>query len=75
MQKYRADYKRAGYRFVECTLCGKRYNAGRAGNTAGARYCQALKNDWWAKHIGQESKEVIHIPDNEVTLCEEMKAR
>lgn len=75
MENNRLDYKRAGYRFVECALCGKRYNAGRGGNGAGTRYCEALKNDWWAKHIGQESKEVIHVQDNQVTQCEKLKAR
>lgn len=73
MENNRNDYKKAGYRFVECALCGKRYNAGRGGNGAGIRYCEALKNDWWARHIGEESKEAIHVPEKEVELCEKLK--
>lgn len=74
-ENYRKDYQIAGYRFVECILCGKRYNAGRGGNGAGVRYCQALKNDWWARHIGEESEEKIHVQEKDITLCEKMKAR
>ena len=68
-KKHRKDYQIAGYRFVECELCGKRYNAGRAVNGAGIRYCAALKNDWWARHTGEESKEVIHVQE-QVSLCD-----
>lgn len=65
----RTDYKRGGYFFVECLCCGERFNAGRGGNGAGVRYCAALKNDWWAKHTGQQSPEVVHVCDDAVKLC------
>lgn len=61
-------YKRAGYLFVECALCGQRYNAGRGGNGAGSRWCDALRNDWWARHTGQESPEVVKVA-GEVEVC------
>lgn len=67
-QEHRKDYVRGGFMFVECALCGRRYNAGRGGNGAGVRWCNALKNDWWAKHTGQESPEVVHCADS-VELC------
>lgn len=67
-QEYRKDYKRGGWNFVECALCGQRFNAGRGGNGAGIRWCNALKNDWWAKHTGQESSEVVQCADS-VELC------
>lgn len=68
----RADYKRCGYLFVECLCCGERFNAGRGGNGAGVRYCAALKNDWWARHTGQKSPEVVHVCDDDVKLCSKL---
>lgn len=65
---YMKTYTKGGYRFVECALCGQRFNAGRGGNGAGIRWCNALMNDWWAKHTGQESPEVVQCAD-EVKLC------
>lgn len=72
-ERNRIDYERGGHRFVECSLCGKRFNAGRGGNTAGIRYTAALKNDWWARHTGQESPEVVHVCDRDVSLCEKLE--
>ena len=71
-EQHRKDYVRGGYRFVECALCGQRFNAGRGGNGAGLRWCRALMNDWWAKHTGQESPEVVHVDCN-VELCPALK--
>ena len=47
----RKDYTVAGYRFVECTLCGARHNAGRVGNSTDSRYARVYKDEWWEKHI------------------------
>ena len=33
--KHMNTYTRGGWLFVECALCGRRYNAGRGGNGAG----------------------------------------
>lgn len=66
--KHMNTYTRGGWLFVECTLCGRRYNAGRGGNGAGIRWCKALRNDWWAKHTGQESQEVVCVSED-VALC------
>ena len=65
----RLDYQRGGYRFVECTLCGQRFNSCRGANGAGVRWCNALKNDWWARHTGQESPEVVHVSGEDVGIC------
>lgn len=65
---YMKTYTKGGYRFVECALCGQRFNAGRGGNGAGIRWCNALMNDWWTKHTGQESPEVVQCAD-EIKLC------
>ena len=69
--QHRKDYVKGGCQFVECALCGQRYNVGRGGNGAGLRWCRALKNDWWAKHTGQESPEVIEAAVD-VKLCPEI---
>lgn len=71
-EQHRINCSRAGYYFVECDICGLRFNAGRGGNGAGIRWCNALRNDWWAKHTGQESPEVLHV-DCEVKLCMKLK--
>ena len=39
--KHMNTYTRGGWLFVECALCGRRYNAGRGGNGAGIRWCKA----------------------------------
>lgn len=66
-------YTKGGWRFVGCALCGKRYNAGRSiGHCTSSRYQRALMNDWWAKHTGQESPEVIHVSES-VALCQCLK--
>ena len=70
---HRSDYKRSGYLFVECLRCGERFNAGRGGNSSGIRYCMALKNDWWARHTGQPSPEVVHVCDDDVKLCSKLE--
>lgn len=59
------EYTAGGYRFIECSLCGARFNAGRGGNSAGMRWVAALKAEWWAKHTG--------IPQDRyaLKLCEE----
>jgi len=62
-------YTKGGWLFVECAICGKRFNAGRDGNGTGIRWYNALRNDWWAKHTGQESPEVGHVAE-EVGLCQ-----
>lgn len=67
--KHMNTYTRGGQLFVECALCGRRYNVGRGGNGAGIRWCNALQNDWWAKHTGQDSQEVIHVAED-VALCQ-----
>lgn len=67
--RHMKTYTKGGYRFVECALCGKRFNSGSGGNGAGIRWCNALRNDWWAKHTGQESPEVIHVAED-VELCQ-----
>ena len=41
--KHMNTYTRGGWLFVECALCGRRYNAGRGGNGAGIRWCKALR--------------------------------
>ncbi len=62
-------YTRGGWRFAACVLCGQRYNAGRSiGHCASNRYQNALMNDWWAKHTGQESPEVVQVAC-QVELC------
>lgn len=66
--KHMNTYTRGGWLFVKCALCGRRYNAGRGGNGAGIRWCKALRNDWWAKHTGQESQEVVCVSED-VALC------
>lgn len=66
--KHMNTYTRGGWLFVECALCGRCYNAGRGGNGAGIRWCKALRNDWWAKHTGQESQEVVCVSED-VALC------
>jgi len=48
----RKEYVAGGWQFIECTKCGARFNAGRPGNCAGGSYCSALKEEWWAKHVG-----------------------
>lgn len=64
---------KGGWRFAKCALCGSRYNAGRSiGHCASSRYQGALMNDWWAKHTGQESPEVVHV-DCDVELCLKLK--
>ena len=67
--KHMNTYTRGGQLFVECALCGRRYNAGRGGNGAGIRCCNALRNDWWAKHTGQDSQEVVHVAED-VAPCQ-----
>ncbi len=61
----RKDYVAGGYQFIECSACGLRFNAGRPGNSAGFRWSNALKAEWWAKHTG--------VPQTEhcLKLCEE----
>lgn len=71
-ERHRRNYVKGGYQFVECALCGQRFNAGRGGNGPGLRWCWALRNDWWAKHTGQEGPEVVHVGCN-VELCPELK--
>lgn len=71
-ERHRINYTKGGWRFVECALCGKRFNAGRPSNGPGIRWCNARRDDWWAQHTGQESPEVIHI-SREVELCPELK--
>lgn len=66
--KHMNTYTRGGWLFAKCALCGRRYNAGRGGNGAGIRWCKALRNDWWAKHTGQESQEVVCVSED-VALC------
>ena len=66
-------YTKNGWRFVECRLCGQRYNSGRSiGHCSSSRYQNALMNDWWARHTGQESPEVLHV-SCDVVLCPELK--
>lgn len=59
------EYTAGGYRFIECALCGARFNAGRPGNSAGVRWSNGYKAEWWAKHTG--------IPQHEyaLELCKE----
>lgn len=64
-------YNRGGYIFVECKLCGQRFNAGRGGNVPGIRWCNALCNDWWARHTGQESPEVVKVAER-IEPCAEL---
>jgi len=72
-EKYRKDYIKGRCEFVECTLCGQRFNAGRVGTEGmGPVWNHSLKNEWWAKHTGQESHEVFHVL-NDVELCPMLK--
>jgi len=48
----RKEYAAGGYRFIQCTKCGAKFNAGRAGNLAGINWANGLKEEWWAKHTG-----------------------
>ena len=66
-------YTKGGWRFVGYALCRSRYNAGRSiGHCASSRWQSALMNDWWAKHTGQKSPEVVHVDCN-VELCPKLK--
>ncbi len=71
--RYMKKFTKAGWRFVKCALCGQRFNVGRSiGRCESSPYQQALMYDWWAKHTGQESTQVIHVDCN-VELCPKLK--
>ena len=63
--EHRKEYTAGGYRFIECTACGARFNAGRPLNGPGERWADAFKNEWWAKHTGQAQTEYA------LSLCAE----
>jgi hypothetical protein len=61
----REEYTAGGYRFIRCKKCGAKFNAGRPGNGAGIRWCNGLKEEWWAKHTGAVQDQYA------ITLCKE----
>ena len=65
------EYIAGGYRFIECSLCGARFNAGRAQNYADIRWMNALKAKWWAKHTGIPQHEyAVKLRDKDIPkLC------
>lgn len=49
----RKDYTSGGCYFIECSLCGERFNAGKGPtNSTGMRWREGFKAEWWAKHTG-----------------------
>jgi hypothetical protein len=63
----RKDYIKGGWRFVECKLCGKRFNAGRPQNYAGIRWAQGLKDSWWAHHTETLNPGVLEICKEDIS--------
>lgn len=69
--KNRKDYARGGWQYVECALCGEKHRIYARSGAAAQRYVRAVKNDWWAKHTGQNSQE--NISAGKVPVCRKLR--
>ena len=65
----RREYTAGGHRFVECKLCGARFNAGRGLNSTGRRYVYGRRLEWWAKHTGQQLEGWAEQLYNNIPKC------